>query len=43
LQNVQDNYEKSKRFGDSLKMKNEEKLTSQEQDQTEEIEEIKKQ
>jgi len=29
---MQENYEKSKRDGDSLKMKNEEKLTSQEQD-----------
>lgn len=28
LQTVQENYEKSKRYGDSLKMKNEEKLTS---------------
>lgn len=28
LQAMQDNYEKSKRYGDSLKMKNEEKLTS---------------
>ena len=39
---MQENYEKSKRYGDSLKMKNEEKLTSQETDQTEEIENIKK-
>jgi len=37
---MQENYEKSKRYGDSLKMKNEEKLTSQETDQTEEIKKI---
>ena len=40
LQNMQENYEKSKRYGDSLKMKNEEKLTSQETDQNEEIKKI---
>ncbi len=37
---MQENYEKSKRYGDSLKMKNEEKLTSQETDQNEEIKKI---
>lgn len=41
LQSMQENYEKSKRYGDSLKMKNEEKLTSQENDQNEEIAKIK--
>lgn len=37
LQKMQEDYEKQKRQGDSLKMKNEEKLTSQEADQTAEI------
>lgn len=37
LQFVQGTYEDSKKVADDLKMKNEEKLTSQEQDQLEEI------
>ena len=40
LQRVQEMYEDSKRIGDGLKMKNEEKLTSQDQDQEREYTEL---
>lgn len=41
LQKMQEDYETSKRSGDFLKMKNEEKLTSQEQDQNQEVSSLK--